>query len=293
MINYVIADGSISLVLDGELMPPVLPSHINHKVIMKLLLDGASTEEVRKALDVREVFGLPIKNLIVGDLSINEDGTASFNGITFPTTIGKRIVDLAMNGTNPMPIVRFLEKAIGMPTSSREALFIFMEKGKLPIYEDGDIMAFKSIRPNYRDWFTGKVDNSPGETPLMPRLLGNTDPNINCADGFHIGTFEYANTFHSYDGRKIVIIKCNPKDVISVPSDANCGKIRCTSYCVVEDFEDFSLDSNPCAVYNTSGGVVTDEYLDEYARAFFDSDFERHLEEDDDYEDYYDYYDEE
>ena len=47
---------------------------------------------------------------------------------------------------------------------------------------------------------------------------------------------EYASTFGGPDAR-LVIVKINPADVVSVPKDCDCQKLRTSRYEVVKDFE--------------------------------------------------------
>ena len=39
-------------------------------------------------------------------------------------------------------------------------------------------------------------------------------------------------------GNKLMICKVNPRDVVSVPNDCRCQKLRCCKYEVVSEFED-------------------------------------------------------
>jgi hypothetical protein len=52
--------------------------------------------------------------------------------------------------------------------------------------------------------------------------------------GVHAGSFDYAK---NWSNGKMVAIKINPKDVVSVPKDYNCQKLRCCAYTVISEIE--------------------------------------------------------
>jgi anti-sigma regulatory factor (Ser/Thr protein kinase) len=55
-----------------------------------------------------------------------------------------------------------------------------------------------------------------------------------CSFGAHVGALEYAKDFAR---NKLVVVKVNPKDVVSVPTDYGCQKCRVTGYTVLGEFE--------------------------------------------------------
>jgi hypothetical protein len=74
----------------------------------------------------------------------------------------------------------------------------------------------------------------------------NGNRNSHCAAGLHVGAFDYAKSYGGIDldddegggGNKLMICKVNPRDVVSVPNDCRCQKLRCCRYEVVSEFED-------------------------------------------------------
>jgi len=61
------------------------------------------------------------------------------------------------------------------------------------------------------------------------------DANIGCSDGFHAGSLDYARSFGL--GGNLMVVEIDPADVVSVPSDCNCQKLRTCKYKVVSLFE--------------------------------------------------------
>ena len=126
-------------------------------------------------------------------------------------------------------------------------LYKFLEHGQMPITPDGNFLGYKSVNTNFKDWNTGKYDNSVGKVLSMPRNEVCDDPTQGCSYGFHVGTLDYAKCFNS-SGR-MVIVEVDPADVVSVPHDCNNQKLRTAKYTVVAEFErpldnDFSDEYN-------------------------------------------------
>ena len=68
----------------------------------------------------------------------------------------------------------------------------------------------------------------------MERNKVDDNRDVTCSYGFHIASFDYADTFQA--GR-MMIVKVNPKDVVSVPSDHGNQKCRVSRYEVVGEDE--------------------------------------------------------
>jgi hypothetical protein len=73
-----------------------------------------------------------------------------------------------------------------------------------------------------------------GQTVEVPRNTVDDDFRIGCSKGLHIGTYEYANSFAGPSDR-IVLVKVNPADAVSVPLEENCTKLRAWRYKVIEE----------------------------------------------------------
>jgi hypothetical protein len=122
---------------------------------------------------------------------------------------------------------------------SREALFDWLDAAGLIIDQDGDVLGYKSVRPDFLDWYTGTMDNSVGATVKEDRSIVDNNRNQGCGRGLHVGTLNYANTFNrdKPNGNKIVIVKVNPKDVVSVPKNET-DKMRVCEYKVIDVMRD-------------------------------------------------------
>jgi hypothetical protein len=137
----------------------------------------------------------------------------------------------------------------------------------LPITPDGSFLAYKKIRQDYTDCHTGKMNNSVGQVVEMERNKVDDDQNQTCSTGLHFCSRDYLNHF---GGERIVIVKINPRDVVSIPNDYNDSKGRACRYEVVDEIdkdkadEAFAQSVQEAAVREAS--VLTDAERVEVAR---------------------------
>ena len=142
-----------------------------------------------------------------------------------------------------MSYVNFLNRLQKNPSQSiKSRLFDFMEGGGIPVDEDGYLIAYKKVRKDYKDIHTGKMDNSVGKVVAMPRTEVVENQNITCAAGLHFCSFSYLGQYSSDPTNRIVIVKVDPQDVVSVPTDYNNTKVRCSRYEVIGEITDHSKD---------------------------------------------------
>lgn len=85
--------------------------------------------------------------------------------------------------------------------------------------------------------FTGQVPQWVGATVEMPRDKVDSRGHVECSVGLHVGTYGYASTFHSGDYSQLLLVKVDPKDVVSVP-DYDFTKLRACRYTVVGEVDD-------------------------------------------------------
>lgn len=139
------------------------------------------------------------------------------------------------------PLVKFLEKVVVNPSQhSRENLYRWMTKhGNFAITQEGDIIAYKGVSS---DWMSsssgvafvnglrikGRIPNQPNTVIEMPRSEVVENKGVYCAAGLHAASWGYAHSFMG--GGKTVAMKINPRDVVSVPTDAGDEKMRVCRY---------------------------------------------------------------
>jgi hypothetical protein len=180
---------------------------------------------------------------------------------------------------------------MGNPSmQSQKELYDFLEHEHLPITEDGHFLAYKAVRGDFKDKYKGVFDNSVGNIVKMQRAKVDDNRSRGCSDGLHAGALNYVAGYGSVEhGDRIVIVKINPRDVVSVPSDCNCEKLRTCQYEVVGEYQgellkplykaDFSQDE-----YEDEDENYSDNYEEDYWDQF-DEDEDAYTDEDYDDED--------
>lgn len=122
---------------------------------------------------------------------------------------------------------------IDQRSHSVEDLLKFMERGDLPIADDGSILIYKVLRRSngqkYVDCHTNKVEQWVGAYVCMDPSLVDQDRRNECSNGLHVARRGYIKNF---SGDVCVLAKLAPEDVIAVPSyDAN--KMRVCGYHII------------------------------------------------------------
>lgn len=199
-----------------------------------------------------------------------KDGCLYYLGEQLDNTITKRVMRFMSNGLPFIPIVKFLENLMQNPSKRAvDELYNFLEKGEMPITEDGCFLAFKNVTADYKDIFTKTFDNSIGKTVSMPRWKVCEEKAKTCSEGLHFCSISYLPSYSDTNGGKTIVVKINPKDVVSIPIDYDNAKGRCCSYEVVGDYaEDWrkkleSLKNGWSAYLYLSDGSMFNSYDDE------------------------------
>lgn len=163
-----------------------------------------------------------------------------YNGMELNNAVVDTIKNMMYTGLDFQPMVKFLERAI-QSNSKRvvDELFSFLQVCNLAITEDGCFLAYKSVRSDYKDKYSGQVDNWIGTENRMDKWLVDDDCNNACSQGYHVGALPYAGPggYYNNSGDKVLICKVAPEDVVSVPKDHSCQKLRTCAYTVVGEFK--------------------------------------------------------
>jgi hypothetical protein len=145
------------------------------------------------------------------------------------------------------PLVNFLEKAKTNPSlKSVDDLYRWVSNGDLVIDPDGYIIAYKGVAVNDQgvsvsvhrgkalvngEEVSGQIPNVAGTTVTMPRTEVHDDEAVACSTGLHVGTYRYASSF----APRLILVKINPRDVVSVPKDTSSEKMRVCRYVVLNE----------------------------------------------------------
>lgn len=147
-----------------------------------------------------------------------------------------------------MAVVKFLENIMTNPNEhSRKQLWGWLKKENFSITGDGLILGYKGVAKdkdgnaisqksgtaivNGEELVGQRIPNPIGATVEMPRSTVQHNPSVGCSTGLHVGTYGYAKNFSS--SGTVLEVHVNPRDVVSVPTDSNEDKMRCSRYKVI------------------------------------------------------------
>ena len=153
------------------------------------------------------------------------------------STLATRVLSFLEAGLDCVHLFKFILK-LNLNPSKRavDELYTFLEHRALPITDNGNFLAYKAVREDYTDKYTGKFLNTIDSVLEMPRNKVDDDKNVGCSYGFHAGTVEYAKDFMGREGH-LMIVEINPADVVSIPTDCQFQKLRTSKYKVVGEYE--------------------------------------------------------
>lgn len=197
--------------------------------IWRAIMADASEESLIALFDMAAA----IKAFSRGNIEIHNE-QLFYRGMPIHNVVVDRIFAFMHDNLPVDPLLAFMERLMLNPSKRAvQELYTFLENQHLPITSDGHFLAYKGVDDNYRDTFSGKFENRPGAKHEMPRNMADDNFGLNCSDGFHVGSLGYSTHF----GTKTVIVKVDPADVVSVPQDESCDKLRCCKYEVRCDYE--------------------------------------------------------
>ena len=231
-INYIISgNGTMTIVLNNE-SHSVGYDHPNYIHIKECLVNN-DEEGMIPLLNIPE----SILNYTDEDVTI-EAGVLKYKDEEIHNSLTERIMTMMRDGFPFQPMLKFLGNVLENPSNRAvQELYSFLEHKNLPITEDGCFLAYKAVNKNYMDKYSGTFDNSGGQSVTMQRRKVDDNCNHGCSDGLHVGALDYVEGYRNEGNEdKVVIVKVNPQDVVSVPTDSECQKVRCCSYEVVADY---------------------------------------------------------
>ena len=207
------------------------------------------------------------------------DGQVFYNGEVLDNQgLVDRILLLQRQGLPFDGMAKFIERLYNnMSRRARNELLSFIDRNGLTIDSEGYLLAYKAVRSDYKDKYSGTIDNSPGRVVSMDRAKVDDDFRRHCSYGLHAGALQYVYWYGGGSDR-IIIVRIDPADVVSVPSDCDCQKLRVCRYEVVSDY-DGELEKVCYDSENLADNLYSDDYEDD------DYDWEELCDEDDYFDD--------
>jgi len=221
---YIIQGSNVTVVI-GNTPHTISKTHITYQKVVDAI-KASDWDTVRDVIEPKKV----VINYGKGNISIKGE-TMYWKGREFHNAMSTRMIQMLQDGFGVEPLVLFMENLMSNPSyRSVQELYGFLEKNNLPITPDGHFLAYKRVRDDYTDCHTGTMNNSVGKVVEMERNEVDDDQNRTCSSGLHFCSQEYLNSF---GGDRTVIVKVNPRDVVSIPVDYDNSKGRTCRYEVI------------------------------------------------------------
>ena len=271
---FILTENSLTVSLEGKTYT-INSGHPSWRQAIESL-KRKDYQALKDLISVKKAF-----SAFTGDKVKVIDNQVLFNGEPIHNYLSEKILSFMEKGLPHESLIKFLERLMANP--SRRAineLYAFLSHKNLPITDAGTFLAYKSVRSDYTDHYSGNFNNSIGNTLEMTRNNVCDDHNQGCSIGFHAGSLEYASSFGGAES-VLLIVEIDPADVVSVPSDCNCQKLRTCKYTVVAKYdgplpEHYTKDAQ--SAYDPQDDSEDEEYDD-------DSDWDEDEESDDESED--------
>lgn len=187
-----------------------------------------------------------VENYSVGELSINTTGV-TYRGQPMHSVDSNRVMAFLRDGLPFKPLANYMARKMANPSARAiSELYNFLEHKNMPITPEGKIIAYKgvnldfySVRGNTATVVVqgevnseGQILNTVGSTVEVERSSVDDDFRQGCSFGLHAGSLQYATGW----GRRVVLVEIDPADVVSVPEDCGCQKLRCCKYKVIGEY---------------------------------------------------------
>ena len=221
---YIIQGNNVTVVI-GNKPHTISKTHITYQKVVDAI-KANDWEAVKNVIE-------PVKVVLdygQGRVSIKGE-TLYWDGEVFNGGLALRMIQMLQDGFSIEPLVKFMENLLDNPSKrSVDELYGFLEQNNLPITPDGHFLAYKRVRNDYKDCHSGTMDNGIGQVVTMARNKVDDNKDQTCSTGLHFCSEGYLKHF---GGDRTVIVKINPRDVVSIPTDYNNTKGRACQYEVI------------------------------------------------------------
>lgn len=246
---------SLSVTFDDGTTVQVPEDHANFEEILGYIQDTSLVEfdqdYIQRLADLAFAAGEQLT--YISERVRLHGNNLFFDGDLIDNTLADHILRLLREGADDVSwrsLVNFLEKVSTNPSEqSVESIYTWIRGRNLTITTSGDIIAYKGVAVREDGTsvsishgtamvngqvVTGAIPNIPGSIIEMPRSQVNANNDVGCSTGLHAGTWNYASGFSQ--GR-VLTVKINPRDIVSVPDDSYFQKLRVSRYEVISEID--------------------------------------------------------
>ena len=259
-IPFVIKNGGSICLFLATGAETVAIDHPNYNKIVDALKKG-EVDKIENLINIAKA----VTSYGKGKIAVN-NGQVFFGGVAVHNTLTERIIKMMAEGFKVDHMLLFLSNLMSNPSfRAVNETYTFLENHGLPITDDGCFLAYKAVRNNYTDLRTGTFNNNVGQVVQMERNKVNENYHEDCSYGLHVGSLGYVVEFGAFTrgaavsptGNRLLIVKVNPKDVVSVPEYAGHTKMRVCEYVVVDELKDVVKELDKVSVYTADATPAT------------------------------------
>jgi transcriptional regulator with XRE-family HTH domain len=238
-LSYVLKPENLSVaVTDPQTKLPVWKTMHSTHVSFKSIVRALKREDWAKAVRLFDTAQL-IADKSQGRVQVRKDGVF-YNGTKIDNSLTTRILQLIKEGKPVSKMLKFMDRLYANPSQTAiDELYDWLNGCKLPITDDGRFVAYRRVKSDYKDVYTGTIDNSPGQVVFMKRSDVCPNRHDTCARGLHFCSIAYLS---NYPGDRIMQVVVDPADVVSIPSDYQYTKGRTWQYEVVKEIPRDQID---------------------------------------------------
>lgn len=246
-IPYNIGDNSITAFFDGR--PHTIRSgNASFNSVREALLDGRH-EEAKNLFNAANA----VKSFGKGKLEVVGNSVFYEGHELHGVEVDKLLSQIKDGIKDVNPLINFITRnEANISSNSKNELFNFLSYRELPITPEGYVLAYKYIADDYYSChgnkrtrvIQGKVDeggrifNGVGEVIEVDRRDVDDNMHNHCSHGLHVGSFNFAKS----PGNRMIVVKFDPADAVSVPTDCNFQKLRVCKYEVISEITDNKVE---------------------------------------------------
>lgn len=225
--SHLITPANITIVF-SDTNPVSIPVEDYRYELVWELLQAKRFQDLWAAVDVGEKINAHTN----GKFTVS-NGVVIIDGEELPSTLSDKLLEFVAQKEDTTPLEKFWQNLKKNPSKdSKRDLFDFMRVNKMPITPNGHFIAYKRVRDDFLDCYTGTICNKPGKVIKMLREEVDQDRSHTCSKGLHVAAFSYANTFQKTG--VMLEVEVNPRDVVAVPPDYRQQKMRVCRYRVIQ-----------------------------------------------------------
>lgn len=241
MASFIKTQDHLTVVFDDGEIATIYQSNPNYAKIIDALTHK-EWETVRELADPSVEVARAISAGGVADRVRIDGGVVYYDDNPLHTHLTDRMLEMLEEGFDITPLALFLQNMMENPSyRAVTELYTFLEASNLPITEDGHFLAYKRVRSDWMDQWSGSMSNAIGSVVEMPRNEVDEDKSRTCSSGLHFCSREYLPHYGASGGGRVIIVKINPRDVVAIPQDYNNAKGRTCRYEVINEIK---LESN-------------------------------------------------